>query len=450
MKALFLFLAASIPVQAQIQADFTIDDGSGTDKVFTVELFFSLNPRSVANFIGLASGTRPWIDSSTGLTMANTPYYNGQIIYRAIDDFPAVPTESAIWIGSQSGEDIDDPYDGPGYYIQDEFGATVGSPRNIVWFDARDPHGGGGKLIIASSQNTLNHPDLVPIGQVLQFTPGPPVETSQLNVLGLANVATDSNDKPVLTHTIEDVTIRRSSLPAQQFNELSPTWNLPEVGGSGLILERKDGVPLLRFSEDGSAAGGVFLRSPDLMTWSAPVSFYQGPGNPEGADLSAFFNNFGKYYFRGNSITYPTTPSSDVPLSDAAFQFVFASQIRSLTIAFSFNEDGDGGTWFLTNAPGVNGDITLVEYRAEGPYTNTLFISGDNGLPNFFFRILHDINLPSGLPTGTSISTNPGRLQGYEWTLEEIVPGFEVRTVVPNSEFPFGNSTSIWAYFPAP
>jgi cyclophilin family peptidyl-prolyl cis-trans isomerase len=73
------------------------------------ELYYTNVPRTVANFVSLAEGSRPWIDPRSSFISTN-PYYNGIIFHRVINGF-------MIQAGSPKG----DGTDGPGYTFEDEF-----------------------------------------------------------------------------------------------------------------------------------------------------------------------------------------------------------------------------------------------------------------------------------------------------------------------------------------
>src|ERR1051325_9676543 len=51
------------------------------------ELFPDKAPKAVANFIGLARGTKPWKDPATGNTIHGKPLYDGVIFHRVIPEF---------------------------------------------------------------------------------------------------------------------------------------------------------------------------------------------------------------------------------------------------------------------------------------------------------------------------------------------------------------------------
>lgn len=77
---------------------------------FTAQLEMQLAPKTVANFIGLAQGTKEWKDPKTGQAMTGKPFYDGLIFHRVIDGFII-----------QSGDPTGAGTGGPGYTIPDEF-----------------------------------------------------------------------------------------------------------------------------------------------------------------------------------------------------------------------------------------------------------------------------------------------------------------------------------------
>ena len=67
-------------------------------------------PKTVKNFVGLATGTQEWKDPRTGETKKGVPYYDGTIFHRCIPDFMALGGDP---LGRGTG--------GPGYKFADEF-----------------------------------------------------------------------------------------------------------------------------------------------------------------------------------------------------------------------------------------------------------------------------------------------------------------------------------------
>jgi len=76
----------------------------------TCELFPKEAPKTVANFIGLAEGTKDWKNPKTGKMEHGVPLYNGTIFHRVIPNFMI-----------QGGDPEGTGEGGPGYSFEDEF-----------------------------------------------------------------------------------------------------------------------------------------------------------------------------------------------------------------------------------------------------------------------------------------------------------------------------------------
>jgi cyclophilin family peptidyl-prolyl cis-trans isomerase len=83
---------------------------------FTVELWPDLAPKTVENFIGLATGTKEWTDPKTN-EKVKRPFYNGLTFHRVINDFMI-----------QGGCPKGDGTGGPGYQFEDECYGAGGAP----------------------------------------------------------------------------------------------------------------------------------------------------------------------------------------------------------------------------------------------------------------------------------------------------------------------------------
>src|SRR5713226_8268148 len=86
-----------------LNAHFTTSEGS-----FTVRLFDEDAPKTVANFVDLAEGTREWTDPRTGQKVKR-PFYDGLIFHRVIGGFMI-----------QGGDPLGTGTGGPGYKFGDE------------------------------------------------------------------------------------------------------------------------------------------------------------------------------------------------------------------------------------------------------------------------------------------------------------------------------------------
>jgi peptidyl-prolyl cis-trans isomerase A (cyclophilin A) len=112
IAALFMAAAAFAGQEAakkpagKVFAVFTTNQGN-----FTVELFEKDAPKTVANFVGLADGTKEWTDPKTGAKMKK-PFYDGLIFHRVIPNFMI-----------QGGDPLGTGTGDPGYKFADEFGS---------------------------------------------------------------------------------------------------------------------------------------------------------------------------------------------------------------------------------------------------------------------------------------------------------------------------------------
>ena len=91
-----------VPGDGQLRATFKTSMGD-----ITVELYEKDAPRTVANFVGLATGAVEWTDPSGNKT--KRPLYSGTIFHRVIPDFMI-----------QGGDPQGDGRGGPGYRFGDE------------------------------------------------------------------------------------------------------------------------------------------------------------------------------------------------------------------------------------------------------------------------------------------------------------------------------------------
>ncbi|MGE4132014.1 MAG: peptidylprolyl isomerase [Bdellovibrionales bacterium] len=74
-----------------------------------IQLFPDKAPKTVDNFVGLAEGTKEWVDPKTG-SKEKKPLYNGTVFHRVIKQFMI-----------QGGDPLGNGTGGPGYKFGDEF-----------------------------------------------------------------------------------------------------------------------------------------------------------------------------------------------------------------------------------------------------------------------------------------------------------------------------------------
>ena len=77
---------------------------------FTAELYADKTPKTVANFVGLAEGSKEWTHPGTKEKKKGVPYYDGIVFHRVIEGFMI-----------QGGDPLGKGFGGPGYNFEDEF-----------------------------------------------------------------------------------------------------------------------------------------------------------------------------------------------------------------------------------------------------------------------------------------------------------------------------------------
>jgi peptidyl-prolyl cis-trans isomerase A (cyclophilin A) len=115
-----------------LHAHFTTSEGS-----FKARLFDDEVPKTVANFTGLAEGSKEWTDPRTG-RKTNARYFDGTIFHRVIDGFMI-----------QGGDPLGQGTGGPGFTFADEFSPKLRHDRaGLLSMANRGPNTNGGQFFI--------------------------------------------------------------------------------------------------------------------------------------------------------------------------------------------------------------------------------------------------------------------------------------------------------------
>src|SRR6187200_785416 len=170
-------------------AHFTTNQGS-----FVVKLFDDVAPRTVANFVGLAEGTKAWKDPVTGQSV-NRPFYDGLSFHRVIDGFMI---QAGCPLGTGTG--------GPGYKFGDEFHPDLAfnKPYLLAMANAGPGTNGSQFFITVGPQPHLNRKHTI-FGEVAD-------QSSRDVVDEIAQVRTGRGDRPVDPVVIKSVTIDSGSI----------------------------------------------------------------------------------------------------------------------------------------------------------------------------------------------------------------------------------------------
>ena len=160
-----------------------------TEGSFTVRLFEKEVPKTVANFVGLAEGTKEWRDPSSG-DKKTAPYYDGIIFHRVISGFMI-----------QGGDRLGTGTGGPGYNFGDEFHPSLRHSRpGILSMANAGPNTNGSQFFITLGPTPhLDNRHSV-FGEVVEG----------LDVVKkIGAVPTGKQDRPVKPVVMNHVTIKR-------------------------------------------------------------------------------------------------------------------------------------------------------------------------------------------------------------------------------------------------
>ncbi len=154
-----------------------------------VELFDNHAPKTVANFIELAEGTRQYTDPRTRQP-GSGPYYDGTIFHRVIDGFMI-----------QGGDPTGTGRGGPGYQFADEFhpDLTFNRPYLLAMANAGPGTNGSQFFITVGPTPHLNRRHTI-FGEVAD-------EQSKRVVDAIATTKTAPGDRPIEDKVIERVEI---------------------------------------------------------------------------------------------------------------------------------------------------------------------------------------------------------------------------------------------------
>ncbi len=156
----------------------------------TCTLFPDKAPIGVANFIGLATGSKDWTNPVSHVTKHNTPLYDGTIFHRVIAGFMIQGGDPA---GNGSGD--------PGFQFKNEVSSDLlfDRPGRMAYANAGPNTNGSQFFITEAPQPHLN-------GSYTIF--GQCDEASVALVKQIAHMATDpSNDRPFRPEKIIHVAI---------------------------------------------------------------------------------------------------------------------------------------------------------------------------------------------------------------------------------------------------
>ena len=290
---------------------------------FVVRLEYQKVPMTVANFVGLAEGSRSWVDFRKG-GASSKPFYNGITFHRVITGF-------MIQGGSPNGLGND----GPGYQFSDEFHPDLRhNDAGVISMANSGPDSNGSQFFITLGPQA--HLDLKHsvFGKVVDGM-------SVVTQIG----AFPTPQPPASMTTIQSVEITRKGTAATAFD--INAWALPVVHAVPTSIIQKPGGFALRFTRPAFSQYYPF-HSAQLSQWAQLAGFTYTYSAPQGdLDVSASANQQKQHFYRVARSEYTPVPESVV---GKTFNFMLTESGQSLVVNITAPPRG---TYDLANPVGT-------------------------------------------------------------------------------------------------
>ena len=156
-----------------------------------VRLFDERAPRTVENFVGLATGERTWTDPETDETVEGEPLYEDVLVHRVIEGFMI-----------QTGDPTGTGRGGPGYTFDDEFHDELRHDGpGVLSMANRGPDTNGSQFFVTLDATPHLDDRHAVFGEVVD---------GMAVIEAIGAVETDGNDRPVEGVHLESVEVHES------------------------------------------------------------------------------------------------------------------------------------------------------------------------------------------------------------------------------------------------
>ena len=191
------------PVRAPVRDDlarYTADMRQGGQLAVAIEtsegtlhcvLFADSRPVTVANFIGLATGKKPWLDPVTGAVQRGKRFYDGLTFHRVIPGFVI-----------QGGDPLGRGTGGPGYQFENEIVKDGVMKAGVLGMANAGPGTNGSQFFVMEEPREDLVPSYTFFGQCNELD----------LVKRIARVPRDAADRPTTPVVIEHVEVMKGGL----------------------------------------------------------------------------------------------------------------------------------------------------------------------------------------------------------------------------------------------
>lgn len=337
---------------------------------FTCRLDYVEVPMIVANFVGLAEGSRTWLDLEAG-QIRGDPFYDGLAFHRVVAGF-------VIQAGSPAG----DGSDGPGYTFLDQFHPALNHNQTGTLSMANSGYGSNGSQFFLTLDTTQSTTNLNNHHSVF----GEVVEGLDV-VVQIGGVAVDSNSKPLTNVVINSLTILRCGPEAEAF----------DVTAHGLPVVEPVKIELVRIGSDLELAFPreiyseyLLYHSPDIASWTNDeIGLYFDPPPTGNVDITGttLLSDVRVYVVPGIDYEGPLF----TPATNAEGTFVLDIPTFG-TMTHFYDAFGTGtytwplGSGFITSSFWVQDPyraVLVTFYTGTAPWQSSLvFLSPTSGVYN--------------------------------------------------------------------
>ena len=268
---------AAVPSEDGIYATFVVSRAGAPVGEFTCRLEYRKAPRTVASFVGLAEGSRAWVDFRRG-GVRRKPFYDGITFHRVVLE----PTPFVIQAGSPNGQGND----GPGYAFHDEFHPDLRHSKAGILSMANSGEDTNGSQFFVTLAATSHLDD---VHSVFGETATP----ADLDVVNLVRQG----------DVIDSVTITRNGAEAQSFDVNAQ--GLPTVSDAEPVIARNQSGFELNYEKRIDSEYYVF-HTADFSTWEQVLGseFYVEAPSQTPRDVSTITSGQDRRFFSVAVVQY--------------------------------------------------------------------------------------------------------------------------------------------------
>jgi len=404
----FLFLLLTLTLcntsYSQIYADFTVRQSDTSLGTFRVRLDYDRAPRACANFIGLATGERAWINPTNGTVEIGKKYYDGIIFHRLIHNFVI-----------QGGDPLGTGTGGPGYVFQDQFDPTLRHDSRYILSMAHAGTNTNGSQFFITLEPAANLDDEHTVfGEVINDSTHPNGRAIIDSFTDATTFPTNSpGDRPITEIKIDSVVISRVGAEALAFDINSPSLRLPTVRGitPQPIYETTLSDPIFSLNWPiAEKKDYIIRRSTDLTNWSIEQNILSLLPPQDFSFQIPDISTTPSLFSRVAEIDYSTFENAPSSLLTNNSQLIVSLAGSNITITLTF-DGSTGGTW--TDNTGASGTLSNTFWTDNVPSAGSFNSPGRiiNLLPLGTFQTQFNpptsagiaiINLPMDFQTSTT------------------------------------------------